>query len=77
MLFGRRRFSRKARIFLALGNLCMFAGLVLSRFNSSVGAQHVNMNHFLCGFLLGIAITFLFAALYQARSDQRDSSPTC
>ena len=55
--------SRKSRIFLALGNLCMFTGLVMSRFTQ----QHTNWRHFASGFLLGLAITFLFVALYKGR----------
>ena len=56
--------NRKSRIFLALGNLCMFSGLVMSRFTQ----QQTNWRHFASGFLLGLAITFLFAALYKSRS---------
>ena len=70
MCLGHRNLSRKARNFLALGNLCMFTGLVLSRYSGSGSAQHANTMHFLTGFLLGIAIAFLTAAMYNARRDQ-------
>ena len=70
MCLGHRNLSRKARNFLALGNLCMFTGIVLSRYSGSGSAQHANTMHFLAGFLLGIAIAFLTAAMYNARRDQ-------
>lgn len=77
MCLGRRNLSRKERILLGLGNLCMFTGLALSRFTGTGSAQHINTMHFLTGFLLGIAITLLFAAMYQARHDRHlDQPPT-
>lgn len=77
MCLGRRNLSRKARILLGLGNLCMFTGLGLSRFSGTGSAQHINTMHFLTGLLLGIAVTLLFAAIYRARRDQNlDQPPT-
>ena len=67
MCLTQRNMPRKSRIFLALGNLCTFSGLVMSRFS-----QQTNWRHFASGFLLGLAITFLFAALYKERSSSSE-----
>ena len=64
MCLTRQTMPRKSRILLALGNLCMFSGLIMSRFTQ----QNTNWRHFASGFLLGLAITFLFAALYKSRN---------
>ena len=61
MCLTRQTMSRKSRILLALGNLCMFSGLIMSRFTQ----QHTNWRNFASGFLLGLAITFLFASFYK------------
>ena len=63
MCLTRRTMSRNSRILLALGNLCMFSGLIMSRFTQ----QNTNWRHFASGFLLGLAITFLFAAVHKSR----------
>ena len=71
MCLAKRNLSRKSRILLALGNLCMFGGLTMSRFGSDASQQRMDIKHFLAGLLLGIAITFLFAALYNGRPDDQ------
>ena len=67
MCLERRQLSRKARIFLALGNLCLVAGLSLSLFNNTLGAQHANSLDFFRGMTIGLAITFLFFAARLSR----------
>jgi hypothetical protein len=59
--------SRKARIFLGIGNFCLFAGLSLNLFNQELAPYHSNWFDFLRGFLLGLAITFMFFAARLSR----------
>jgi hypothetical protein len=67
MCLAKRNLPRKSRLFLAIGNLCMAAGLILSRFSGQL-----NWLHFLRGFLLGLAITLLFAALHFGRRNPQN-----
>jgi branched-subunit amino acid transport protein len=73
MCLANRKLSRRSRIFLAFGNLCMFAGLVLPRIVNNPNQHQANWTHFITGFLLGLALTFLFAAMYQARRNSNNS----
>jgi ABC-type transport system involved in cytochrome c biogenesis permease subunit len=61
MCLPQRNLPFKARLLLTLGIL--FAGITMSRINGG----HSDWSHFLSGFLLGLAITFLFATAYSAR----------
>ncbi len=58
MCLGRRPLSRRSRIFLALGNLCLFTGITGPRF----ALHESNSAHFIAGFCIGLSITFLVAA---------------
>ena len=69
MYLAKSNLSRKSRILLAVGNLCLFSGLVMSLFNRS--RQHADINHFFVGFLLGIAIALLVAVALQARRNKQ------
>ncbi len=59
MCLGRRPLSRRSRIFLALGNLCLFTGITVPRF----ALHESNSAHFIAGFCIGLSITFLTAAV--------------
>ena len=65
MYLAKSNRSRKSRILLAVGNLCLFSGLVMSLFNQS--RQPSNVSHFLVGFLLGVAIALLVIVALQTR----------
>ncbi len=73
MCLANRKLSRKSRIFLAVGNLCMFTGLIMSRIGNNSNQHQTNWTHFATGFLLGLAITFLFAAMYKARRNSNNT----
>jgi hypothetical protein len=68
MFFKKRQLTPKARRFLAIGNLCLVAGLMLTLFGNGLGLPQSNLLDGLRGFLLGLAITFNFYALRLARS---------
>ncbi len=67
MCLERRNLSPKARRFLAIGNLCLVAGLSLSIFGKDLGLPQTAPYDALRGFLLGLAIVFNFYALRLAR----------
>jgi len=58
---------RKARIFLAIGNVCLFTGVALNLFSHDYAAHHSGWLDFARGFLLGLAITFMFFAARLSR----------
>ena len=64
MCIARRNLTPKARRFLAIGNLCLFAGLMLSLFDKDLGQHHDNLYDALRGFLIGLSIAFNFGALH-------------
>ncbi|MGC1462225.1 MAG: hypothetical protein WA802_08490 [Terracidiphilus sp.] len=68
MRFAGRSLTPKARRFLAIGNLCLVAGLTLSIFDKDLGLHHAAIYDAIRGFLLGLAIAFNFGALGFARS---------
>ena len=73
MCLDRRLISRKARIFLAIGNLCLFTGVSLNLVSHNYAAHHLGWLDFARGFLLGLAIIFLFFA---ASLKRRQPQPT-
>ena len=70
MCLDRRSMPRKARIFLAIGNLCLFTGLSLTLFNHDFAAHHSSGFDFARGFLMGLAITFNLAAVVISRNNR-------
>jgi len=58
----RRAMPRKARIFLAIGNVCLFTGVAMTTVNHRFGALHADWFDFFRGMLMGMAITFMFFA---------------
>lgn len=68
MCLAGRNMPPKARRFLAIGNLCLAAGLTLSIFDKDLGLHHADLYDALRGFLIGIAIAFNIGALCLARS---------
>jgi flagellar biosynthesis protein FliR len=73
MCLSARNLPRKSRIFLALGNLCIFTGLIMPRLGNNSNQHQTNWIHFATGFLLGLAITFLFAAMYKACRNSKNT----
>lgn len=59
---------RKARIFLAIGNVCLFTGVAMTNFDHRFGALHADWFDFIRGMLMGMAITFM---LFAARLSRR------
>ena len=71
MCIARRNLTLKARRFLALGNLSLVAGLLLSLFATHHGQQHEDLYDALRGFLIGLSIAFIFCAFrMRANCDQ-------
>lgn len=64
----RRPLTPKARRFLAIGNLCLVAGLTLSIFDKDLGLHHAALYDAGRGFLVGLAVVFNFGALRLARN---------
>lgn len=60
MCIANRHLTRKARIFLAIGNICLFTSIVLAQVGHGVGAAHPNLFSGVRGFLLGLSIVFNF-----------------
>jgi hypothetical protein len=67
MCLNYRLMPRKARMFLAIGNVCLFAGIVAGNFGHSFGVHQPGWYDFLRGLLMGLAITFNFAAVRFSR----------
>jgi len=63
-----RNFDAQTRRIFTCGNLCLIAGLTLSVFAGSFSHQHPNFYSALRGFLLGLAIVFLFWSTRRARN---------
>ena len=68
MRLARRNLTPKARRFLAIGNFCLVAGLLMSIFDKNLGLNHPAIYDGLRGFLIGLAVTFNFGALRLARN---------
>ena len=68
MCLAKRNLSPKARRFLAIGNLCLVGGLVMSIFDKDLGLHHAAIYDALRGFLFGLAITFNLCAMRIARN---------
>jgi hypothetical protein len=62
MCLERRNLSPKARRFLALGNLCLLSFFTLSFLGKDFSHAHFDLYDGLRGFLIGLSITFNFAA---------------
>jgi hypothetical protein len=63
MCLARSNLSLKARRFLAIGSLCLVAGLLMSLFDKDLGRQHASLYDALRGFLIGLSVAFNFVAL--------------
>jgi hypothetical protein len=68
MCLARRNLTPKARRFLAIGNLCLFAGLMLSLFDKDFGQHHVAIYDGVRGLLIGLSIAFNICAMRIARN---------
>ena len=67
MSFTRRQLTPKARRFLAIGNLCLFTSAAMTILGKDFALHHVDIYDGLRGFLIGLAITFIFYAFRLAR----------
>ena len=74
MCLARRNLSPKARRFLALGNITLVVGLLLTLFANHHPQQHVDLYDALRGFLIGLSITFNIAA-FRMRANCRQVQP--
>ena len=71
MCLARQNMPRKARTLFSLGNLSLCAGIVSSRVTDGLNQHQNNWLHFLSGFLLGLAIVLLFAAVRLTRRQRQ------
>ncbi len=62
MCLARRDLTPKARRILAIGNLCLASGLLLSLFDKSIGVHYINLYDGLRGFFIGLALARIFCA---------------
>jgi flagellar biosynthesis protein FliR len=62
MSFTRRHLSPKARLFLAIGNICLFTSVMMTILGKDFGHHHALLYDGLRGLLLGLAISFNFGA---------------
>ena len=76
MCLNYRSMPRKARIFLGIGNVCLFTGSSLVLFGNHPVTQHSGWFDFARGFLLGLAVTFMFFAARLSRRCSPAGSPT-
>lgn len=63
MGFNKRELSPKGRRILALGNLCLCLGLVLSIFDKDIAHNYAALYEFSRGLLMGLGVTFLLCSL--------------
>jgi hypothetical protein len=68
MCLARRSLSPKARRFLALGNLCLVTGLMMSILAKDFATHHENLYDGLHGLLIGLALGFIIGAFRFARN---------
>ena len=68
MCLAKRNLSPKARRVLAIGNLCLVGGLVLSIFDKDLGLHHTALYDAIRGFLFGLSITFNLCVMRFARN---------
>ena len=68
MFFRKRYLTPKARRFLAIGNLCLFTGFMMTILGKDFGLHHVAIYDGLRGLLLGLAIAFNFGAFRFSRN---------
>lgn len=62
MCLAKRNLNPKARRFLALGNLCLLTFFALTLLGKNSNQSHIDLYDGLRGFLIGLSITFNFAA---------------
>jgi len=74
MGLARRSLTPKARRFLAIGNLCLCTGLVLSLFDKDLGQNHAAIYDGVRGFLIGLSIAFIFCA-FRMSTNRNQSQP--
>jgi hypothetical protein len=63
-----RNFDPQTRRIWTCGNLCLAAGLTLTLFAGSLSHYHPDLYSALRGFLLGLAIVFLFWSTRRMRN---------
>ena len=63
MCLAARNLTPKSRRFLAIGNLCLAAGLLMSVFDKDLGQHHAAIYDALRGLLIGLSIAFNLSAL--------------
>jgi hypothetical protein len=76
MCLDRRLMPRKARIFLAIGNVCLIMGIVMGNFDLRFHGNHSCWFDFARGFFLSMAIVFMYSAGRLARRCSPTGSPT-
>jgi hypothetical protein len=67
MYFRKRQLTLKARRFFAVGNVCLFTGVMMTILGKDFALHHVAIYDGLRGFLIGLAITFNFFAFRLAQ----------
>jgi uncharacterized membrane protein YccC len=75
MCLNHRFMPRKARIFLAIGNLCLFACVALNTSNHSLAVHHSDWLDFLRGMMIGLGATFVFFSARLARRCRPPANP--
>jgi hypothetical protein len=68
MCLANRNLSPKARCFLAIGNMCLVLGLLMSIIDKDAAFHNAALYHGLRGLLIGLSIGFNFGALRLAKS---------
>ncbi|HEV2487005.1 MAG TPA: hypothetical protein VGT08_15865 [Terracidiphilus sp.] len=63
MCLAARNLTPKSRRFLAIGNLCLAVGLLMSVFDKDVVLHHAAIYDGLRGLLIGLSLAFNFGAL--------------
>ena len=63
MCLAARNLTPKSRRFLAAGNLCLVAGLLMSVFDKDLGQHHAAIYDALRGLFIGLSIAFNLSAL--------------
>jgi len=68
MCLANRNLSPKARRFLAIGNMCLVAGLLMSIFDKDIAFLNAALYDALRGLFIGLSIGFNFGALRLAKT---------
>ena len=70
MCIPNQQLNRKTRSLMAIGNIALVIGLLLWLFVHPAAQVERNWLHAVCGFLLGLSITFNLYGLWSARRNR-------